>query len=706
MASRDSARRFHFLREIASGGFGSVYLTKVMHADGFSRIAAVKLLHRRWSENREIAQRMRDEARLLGWLRHRNIVDVIDLTSIDGRAAVIMEYLEAVDLKTVVQSLAERNELMATRAGLEITAFVASALDAAYNRPPFQGEKPLRVIHRDIKPSNIMVDESGAVKVLDFGVARAEFDNRESHTQELQFGSVDYMPPERLFFEPETDLSDVYSLGATLYEVLAGVKLGKAKGRAEKHAAFLEDRLSFLAARNPLPAPHNEALLAMVRAMCAYTPDQRPRAADVVTRCRAMVRAVEGELLTEWAERVIPPLVGAMRDAPPEPNPLNDAVMAEDSILFTAHDVAALERAQALEGGVVVGQEDEVPAEIPRDDARWELLRQAALAEIAAGGMGNAEDDVTRVGGAEPPRKGIGPAPTMVPDEPFEQPGAKKSIYSPPSIAGVVAPRPAAPKPPPVMGGPAPAPPRPPSDVATVKPSAPPIVKPASVPPPVATPLPVDVAPAVPPPPEPPPVLPELTATEAPTTVGPPRTPTAPPPATKVAIPPPPASPRREPAVSLSPAADRRPASIPDPFDEPPPKKRGFLLPAIVGMLFLGAMCAGVGLVGWRAYVMSQASSPAPVAEVKPEATPAGTPDAGPDAVHFVSKAADTQRMIVSCGGKDYQGGAEVAVPGPDAGACSVRVILKDRSRLTASIAAASTGTYTCFDGGAKECTR
>ena len=153
MSSREHARRFHFLREIASGGFGTVHLVKVMHADGFSRLVAVKLLKTQWSDTDEVARRMRDEARLLGLLRHRNIVDVIDLTSIDGRAAVIMEYLEAVDLRQLGDSLLESGRQLPVRAALEIVAAVAGALDAAYNRPPMPGEKPLRVIHRDISPA-------------------------------------------------------------------------------------------------------------------------------------------------------------------------------------------------------------------------------------------------------------------------------------------------------------------------------------------------------------------------------------------------------------------------------------------------------------------------------------------------------------------------------------------------------------------------
>ena len=199
MGHGESARKFEFIREIASGGFGRVYLAKVIHRDGFARLVAIKILHKKWTQNDEIASRMRDEARLLGWLRHKNIVDVMDLTSIDGRCAVIMEYLEAVDLSTIIAASVHSERRLPLRVTLESVAAVASALDAAYNRPPYAAEKPLRVIHRDIKPSNVMIDDQGMVKVLDFGVARAEFDHRESKTKDLAFGSMEYMSPERLF---------------------------------------------------------------------------------------------------------------------------------------------------------------------------------------------------------------------------------------------------------------------------------------------------------------------------------------------------------------------------------------------------------------------------------------------------------------------------------------------------------------------------
>jgi serine/threonine protein kinase len=329
--TRESNRRFHFLREIASGTFGSVYLAKEIHSDGFSRLVAIKLLHRRWSESEEVTRRIRDEARLLGWLRHRNIVDVVDLTAIDGRTAVIMEFLEAADLKHIADHLRERGGTIPLRAAVQIAANVAGALDAAYNRPPYAGEKPLRVIHRDIKPSNVMVDDGGVVKVLDFGVARADFESRESSTADLQFGSVDYMPPERLFFEPETPASDVYSLGATFYEILALERLGKAKGRPDRHAGFVRDRLSFLRAMRGLGGKLATGLEALLIAMLDYEHTERPSAARVVEVCRELSRQTADEGLQDWAEHALPPVVLELQKAPSNASHLDGRMVVEDS---------------------------------------------------------------------------------------------------------------------------------------------------------------------------------------------------------------------------------------------------------------------------------------------------------------------------------------------------------------------------------------
>ncbi len=384
MSQPESSRKFHFLREIASGGFGSVYLAKVLHADGFSRLAAIKLLHPKWSENEEVASRMRDEARLLGQLRHRNIVDVIDLTLIDGRVAVIMEYLEAVDLRTMIKDCVARGELLPTRAVLEATIAVASALDAACNRPPIPGEKPLRVIHRDIKPSNVMLDESGTPKVLDFGVARADFDERESHTQDVAFGSLEYMPPERLFFEPESAASDVYSLGATLFELLALEPFGKAKLRPNQHEEMIFKRLRYLFGRNPVGTPEvRDELKSLLSDMLSFDEADRPSAAQVAERLRGLTRSIrEDETLAEWSEANVPRLLRALQEQEIHrpPNPLVDQVLAEDSKGF--------KRAPAADryDDRTIPPDDEFAFDgpAPDDDRRWKALKEATLAELNA----------------------------------------------------------------------------------------------------------------------------------------------------------------------------------------------------------------------------------------------------------------------------------------------------------------------------------
>jgi len=273
-------RRFRIIKEIAEGGFGKVYLAEQISSDGFSRIVAVKLLHAKWSSHDEVVMRTRDEARLLGLIRHQHIVKVEDLTAIDGKCAIVMEYLEGVDLKWMMQFLKDREMLFPRAALFDITLAVASALDAAYNGTPLQGGDPLRVIHRDIKPSNVFVTVAGGVKVLDFGTARANFAEREAKTQALAFGSQGYMAPERMLGEEDTPAADIFSLGITLYELLTLESFGRIPPRPNKFAKKIDERV----AQIPLDGDPEwcEQVRDTLRLMMSYDPQERPSAAQLV----------------------------------------------------------------------------------------------------------------------------------------------------------------------------------------------------------------------------------------------------------------------------------------------------------------------------------------------------------------------------------------------------------------------------------------
>lgn len=336
-------RSFHILREIASGGFGSVFLARLVQPDGFSRIVAIKLLHPQWSENAEVASRMRDEARLLGLLRHRNIIDVLDLTHLDGRVAIVMEYLEAVDVKAIGKYLDAQGQHLPVTAGLQIIAQAASALDAAFNKAPYEGEKPLRVVHRDIKPSNLMLDSQGVIKVLDFGVARADFDAREAETRGMAFGSFDYMPSERRFMESGGETSDVYSLGAVLFEVITGEKIGKGRLKPAAHQQWVHERVAFMRGQLSGNDKVLDDLAGLVTQMLAFDADDRPRPGAVVSSLRRLARVIGDGTLEEWAEDHVPAMLAALRTQQDQrdPHPLTGKTLAEGRVLEPVRSLAA-----------------------------------------------------------------------------------------------------------------------------------------------------------------------------------------------------------------------------------------------------------------------------------------------------------------------------------------------------------------------------
>jgi serine/threonine protein kinase len=298
---RDHRRRFRVLSEIAEGAFGKVYLAEQLAGDGFSRVVALKILHSQYAADPEITARMRDEARLLGRIRHPNIVQVEDLTTIDGKCTLVMEYLEGVDAKALWAYFRVLGRPFPRKAAFQLGAAVAGALDSAYRIVPLQGGTPLGVIHRDIKPSNLFVTTAGVVKVLDFGTARANFREREAKTKARTFGSAGYLAPERILRKTDTPAADVFSLAVTLHELLALEPFGMVNGRKNKFVQQLDERM----ARLGTVTPHVRALL---RRMLAFDPDERPSALDVADQLGRLAAEAEDEDM-DWLGREVVPVV-------------------------------------------------------------------------------------------------------------------------------------------------------------------------------------------------------------------------------------------------------------------------------------------------------------------------------------------------------------------------------------------------------------
>ena len=299
-------REVTFVEPLGKGGFGSVYLADVRGKDNFVQRIAVKVLNEELGDEADLVARQRDEARILAQLNHDHIVKVFDLSEIHGRPAVFMEYVAGVDTGYLLQAGA-----VAARAALEIGAAVASALEAAWSTESPVTGKPLHVIHRDIKPANILISEVGGVKVLDFGIARAEID-REGETKSHQYGTARYMAPEQWLGGAVGPEVDIYALGITMLELLSGTWIDR--------LPLVEDRFDRLrdSAVHSVRDPRWGGvwwrdLSGLVQRMLSMDPADRPTAKEVEATLLDLSEQVGGESLGRMARRRVPDLMRRRR---------------------------------------------------------------------------------------------------------------------------------------------------------------------------------------------------------------------------------------------------------------------------------------------------------------------------------------------------------------------------------------------------------
>ncbi|MBM74231.1 MAG: hypothetical protein CMK59_02415 [Proteobacteria bacterium] len=324
-------RKFRFLKQLSEGTFGRLYMAEMITESKFSKVVAIKLLHARWVDHEEIVQRSRDEARILGLLNHPNILRVDDLTAIKGKCAIIMEYLDGIDLKLLIGHVKSQDTQIPRRVILDIMVAVSSALEAAYCETPVQSDGPLELIHRDIKPANIMVTKNGQVKVLDFGTARASFEDREAQTQALAFGSQAYMAPERMLAEEDdSPAGDVYSLGVTLFELLTCRRFGKSPLRPERYAPELERRLARVDFSDT-PSELAERFLGLLRQMLDYNSYNRPSLTETRDQLEALCSMVSDGTLRKYCANLVPTIQDNRKDTSTDDDPLAGSVLYEDA---------------------------------------------------------------------------------------------------------------------------------------------------------------------------------------------------------------------------------------------------------------------------------------------------------------------------------------------------------------------------------------
>lgn len=199
------ANRYEIVRRIGEGGMGAVYQARDLE---LNRVVALKVIRPSLAKNPEILSRFKQELILARQVTHKNVIRIYDLAEFDGIRFITMDFIDGRDLKSVLRA----NGKFEPRQAAEIVEQICRGLEAAHSEA---------VIHRDLKPQNIMMDRSGKITVMDFGIARSTVPGGMTHTGAI-IGTPEYMSPEQAKGEQLDARSDLFSLGIIFYELLTG----------------------------------------------------------------------------------------------------------------------------------------------------------------------------------------------------------------------------------------------------------------------------------------------------------------------------------------------------------------------------------------------------------------------------------------------------------------------------------------------------
>jgi serine/threonine protein kinase len=214
--------RYRIVRHLASGGMAELYIARQEAMGGFEKEIVVKILQPKYAENPRVVQMFLDEARLAAKLNHQSIVHVYDVAEDGGLKYIAMEYIRGETLTEIVKHGLAAGKYLPLEHAVHVVRQTAAGLAYAHAWREPDGHL-LRIVHRDVSPTNILVTMEGQVKIVDFGIARAQAELRDEGGGVI--GKASYMSPEQVKGEGVDYRSDIFSLGIILYELTLGQRL-------------------------------------------------------------------------------------------------------------------------------------------------------------------------------------------------------------------------------------------------------------------------------------------------------------------------------------------------------------------------------------------------------------------------------------------------------------------------------------------------
>jgi serine/threonine-protein kinase len=209
--------RYEVLTHLATGGMAQIYLARQTGLGAFERHVVLKTILRERATDQRFVTMFLDEAKLAATLNHQNIAQVYEVDQADGAYYMAMEYVHGENARAILETTLRRGWTIPLELAVMIVSGAAAGLHHAHERRG-KGGQPLNIVHRDVSPANIMVGYDGSVKVLDFGIAKAEERATKTVGGTIK-GKYGYMSPEQCKGKPIDRRSDIFALGICLYEL-------------------------------------------------------------------------------------------------------------------------------------------------------------------------------------------------------------------------------------------------------------------------------------------------------------------------------------------------------------------------------------------------------------------------------------------------------------------------------------------------------
>jgi len=216
--------RYRITERVAAGGMAEVFRGVAESMRGFKKNIAIKRILPALTKNKKFVAMFLDEARLSLSLQHANIVQVFDIGHTEDTYFIVMEFVDGVDLKAILDWRRRTGKRIPVAHSLYIIMEICKGLSYAHELPNPETDLPLGIVHRDVSPPNVLISKQGEIKVVDFGLAKATSQVEVTDPGVVK-GKMSYLSPEAARGEEVDHRADIFAVGILLYEMLTGKRL-------------------------------------------------------------------------------------------------------------------------------------------------------------------------------------------------------------------------------------------------------------------------------------------------------------------------------------------------------------------------------------------------------------------------------------------------------------------------------------------------